>query len=83
MNKHSCTPGVNNSIAMCISSNPSCTYLPGDAASLVFELNIIPGADSVVQVSGLNFFEKAPPDIRGSAGPLVLTTILNFMEYAF
>jgi len=69
MNKHSCTPGVNNSIAMCISSNPSCTYLPGDAASLVFELNIIPGADSVVQISGLNFFEKAPPVYSWISGP--------------
>ena len=69
MNKHSCTPGVNNSIAMCISANTSCTYLPGDAASLVFELNIIPAADSVIQISGLNFFEKAPAMYSWISGP--------------
>src|SRR3990170_8937864 len=26
VNKHSCTPGVNGEIAMCISSNPACTF---------------------------------------------------------
>jgi hypothetical protein len=69
MNKHSCTPGVNNSIAMCISANASCTYLPGDAASLVFELNLTPAADSVIQITGLNFFEKAPATYSWISGP--------------
>lgn len=69
MNKHSCTQGVNNSIAMCISSNASCMYLPGDAASLIMELNIIPAEDSVIQISGLNFYERAPATYSWISGP--------------
>lgn len=59
-NKHSCTVGVNSSIAMCVSSHPSCEYEPGNSASVVFEANITPPLDSIVTISGLEFFQKGP-----------------------
>ncbi len=71
-NKHSCTPGVNESTAMCISSHPSCTYAPGHQASLVSEIEITPQQDSNVLVTGFTFYEKAPPTfswINGGTGP--------------
>lgn len=71
MQKHSCTPGVNNSVAMCISSLDSCSYLPGDDVSLVFEITVTPDPDTAVHVTGLSFFEKAPLNydwINGESG---------------
>lgn len=59
-NKHSCTPGVNESMAMCISSHPSCTFEVGHPSSLIIEVQINPQTDSVVMLTGLEFFEKAP-----------------------
>lgn len=59
-NKHSCTPGVDGSVAMCISSYNSCTYSPGQQSSLVIEVTIDPHSDSAVWLTGLEFFEKAP-----------------------
>lgn len=70
-NKHSCTAGVNNDVAMCISSYSSCTYEPGHLASLVTEIVINPLPDSVVMLTGLEFYEKAPPTyawIDGGSG---------------
>lgn len=67
--KHSCTPGVGNSIAMCISASPSCTYLPGNSAALLFDITITPASDSVVQLSGVEFFEKAPATYSWISGP--------------
>ena len=54
-NKHSCTSGANESTAMCISSYTSCTYVPGNQASLVAEIEITPQQDSIVIVTGFNF----------------------------
>lgn len=72
MNKHSCTPGVNGSVAMCVSSLDGCTYVAGDQASVVFELNVNPAPDTAVQVTGLSFFSQAPTTfnwINGGSGP--------------
>lgn len=71
MQKHSCTPGVNGSIAMCISSLDTCDYDAGNDASLVFEISISPDPDTSVRVTGLSFFEKAPIEfvwISGDSG---------------
>jgi len=72
MNKHSCTPGVNGSTAMCVSSFDGCTYVAGDQASVVFELVVTPAPDTAVQVTGLSFFSQAPANfnwINGPSGP--------------
>jgi len=71
-NKHSCTPGVDESVAMCISSYPLCSYEPGHPSSLIIEVQINPQPDSVVMLTGFDFFEKAPTNyswIDGGTGP--------------
>jgi len=71
-NKHSCTPGVGDSIAMCIVSYNSCTYSAGHQASLIIEVLITPHPDSTVMLIGLEFYEKAPANytwINGGSGP--------------
>jgi hypothetical protein len=70
--KHSCTPGVNNSVAMCISSLNSCEYLAGDTTSLLFTLTVTPDSDTAVQITGIQFYQQAPATynwISGSSGP--------------
>ncbi len=72
MNKHSCTPGVNGSIAMCVSSLNSCTYAAGHQASIVIEFTVHPQSDSLVKFTGLEFYEQAPTNynwISGDTGP--------------
>jgi hypothetical protein len=71
-NKHSCTPGINANEAMCISSYPLCTYDAGHSSSLIMEVQINPLPDSIVMLTGLEFFEKAPDTynwIDGPSGP--------------
>lgn len=68
-NKHSCTPGVNESVAMCISSHPSCAYEAGHQASLIIDAQINPHPDSLVMLTGLDFFEKAPAQYDWIDGP--------------
>ena len=70
--KHSCTPGINESIGMCVSAVHECEYLPGDPASVIIEFKIDPPADSIVRFTKLGFYEKAPPTynwINGPSGP--------------
>ncbi|HUR29887.1 MAG TPA: T9SS type A sorting domain-containing protein, partial [Saprospiraceae bacterium] len=71
-NKHSCTPGVNNTIAMCVSSYSSCTYSAGNSAAIVIDFHINPIEDSIFRLQGLQFYEKAPTTyswVNGDSGP--------------
>ncbi len=70
-NKHSCTQGVNNTIAMCVSSLDGCEYIAGHEASVLFTLTITPDPDTAVQITGLQFYSQAPATynwISGSSG---------------
>jgi hypothetical protein len=72
MNKHSCTPGINGSIAMCVSSYNSCIYSAGNQASVVIEFSVNPQQDSIFRFTGLEFYERAPVNyswIDGGSGP--------------
>jgi hypothetical protein len=68
-NKHSCTEGLNGTVAMCISALSTCTYLPGDDASAVFEVTFTPDQDSVIVFNKLEFYEKAPSTYSWIDGP--------------
>ncbi len=79
-NKHSCTNGVNNSIAMCISSLDGCTYDPGNQKSVVFEITVTPAPDTAAQLTGLTFFEQAPVMfnwLSGNSGPNNFPTLFG------
>jgi len=70
-NKHSCTPGANQSIAMCIDATPSCVFALDDPLSLKFEITIIPSVDTSVSISSIEFYERAPLEydwINGNSG---------------
>lgn len=81
MNKHSCTQGVNGTIAMCISAQDTCGYDAGNQASLAFEVTITPDADTAVQITGFTFYDKAPTEynwIDGPSGPNDYPTLFGF-----
>ena len=70
-NPHSCTPGVDGSKAMCVSSVNSCTYSPGNDRAVIFNVTLSPTGSSEAFISGLTFFEKAPTTydwIGGASG---------------
>jgi hypothetical protein len=72
VNKHSCTPGVEDSPGMCVVALPGCTYIAGHEASVVIEINVTPDPDTAVHLTGFSFYEKAPATyewISGSSGP--------------
>lgn len=68
-NKHSCTPGLNNTDAMCVGAYQSCTYTPGHSAAVLIDFSIDPVEDSIFRFSALEFYEKAPPTYSWISGP--------------
>lgn len=59
-NGHSCTSGLNNTNAMCVSANEDCMYPAGDEQSLRFDIQLNPIGNKFVRLSELNFYELAP-----------------------
>ena len=71
-NGHSCAPGINGSIAMCISSSESCGYIPGDEKSIRMNVIVDPGPDGLGSLSHISFSSMAPQIfeyIDGTTGP--------------
>ena len=71
-NKHSCTQGLNDTPAMCVSALSGCTWIPGHQASVIMEITITPEANGISEITGLQFHEKAPTSynwIDGDSGP--------------
>ncbi len=72
VNGHSCTPGVDDSEAMCISSVDECDFVPYHDKAIRFEVLVSPTTGEEASLSGLSFFEKAPETfdwIDGASGP--------------
>ena len=72
VNAHSCTPGVNAGIAMCIGSNPACTFTPNSDQALRMDILVTPGSGGSATFSELTFYEKGPAEfvwINGDSGP--------------
>ncbi|MBK9105238.1 MAG: T9SS type A sorting domain-containing protein [Saprospiraceae bacterium] len=80
VNKHSCTPGVNNTPGMCVGTLASCTYEPGHEASVIIEVNITPDPDTAVYLTGFSFFEKAPVSFNWISGPSGLNNYPKFFR---
>ena len=71
-NGHSCTPGVEESAAMCVSYYTGCNYEPDREEAVRFSLELAPKSGLPVRISSLSFFEKSPNMfewIGGSSGP--------------
>lgn len=72
MNKHSCTPGVNNSKAMCVSASPSCDTQAATVLPITFELKFSPIEGYKIRFNHLVFQQNSPLNynwIAGSNGP--------------
>jgi len=67
-NKHSCTPGPNGTLGMCIPSQDHCAPSKLDyKQALRFQISISPSQTG--QITGLRFYEQSPDTFRFNAGP--------------
>lgn len=69
VNWHSCTEGFDGQLAMCVSSDESCTYNAGDEKSVVIDVSVMPGSNGIGNLSGLSFYEAAPDTFDWFDGP--------------
>ena len=58
VNKHSCTPGVDGDLAMCISSLDFCQFIPDHEQALRFEFMVDPKGITKNYLSSLKFYEQ-------------------------
>ncbi len=72
VNKHSCTPGVDGSKAICVSSVDACEYIVADDKSINIDLSLTEGIIKPRALTNISFYEKAPlmfDWIDGASGP--------------
>ncbi len=70
-NIHSCTPGVNGTMAMCVSSVIGCAYVADSDKAVRFDVVLSPEVGTLASLGRLEFFEKAPITydwINGNSG---------------
>ena len=53
---------------MCIGSLDDCNYDPESDKRLIFELEVYPEVDSILHLTSLNFFERAPEEFQWEIG---------------
>ena len=68
VNIHSCTPGVDGSIAMCVSSVDDCSLDTESTKAVVFEITLSPNAGESMGITCFDFYEKSPPMFDWFAG---------------
>ncbi|HFA50199.1 MAG TPA: hypothetical protein ENJ95_14405, partial [Bacteroidetes bacterium] len=69
---HSCAPGMDGNVAMCVGTGAGCSFINNDQYALRFDVTVNPPAGGTASLSGLSFYEKAPAYynwIGGSSGP--------------
>ncbi len=66
---HSCTPGYENSIAMCVSGVDTCTYNPDSNEAIKIDLQVVPGPDGLGSIREIQFFQRAPEQFSIIEGP--------------
>ena len=72
VNVHSCTEGINGSVAMCVSSDIECEYTPSSDNAIKLDIEVVPAATGSTRLTELSFFEKAPEVfswLDGNSGP--------------
>ena len=72
-NVHSCAPGIDGGIAMCINSYAGCFFKTGQSEALKFDVQVTPdSATGIGRLSSLSFHELAPETftyVDGISGP--------------
>jgi len=72
VNFHSCTPGLNGTSAVCVSSADECGYVANSDKAVRFDVTIEPAANGTGTLSSISFYEAAPMNfvwINGTSGP--------------
>lgn len=69
VNFHSCTPGVNGTPAVCISSDDACQFNPSNEKALRMDIVVSPGANGSATLSNISFYERAPEEFVFLDGP--------------
>jgi len=69
MNKHSCTPGFNNSKAMCVSASASCDFESATVTPVVINFTVIPETGRKIQFNHLIFQQMSPLNYNWISGP--------------
>ena len=70
-NMHSCTPGIDDGIAMCVGIDLGCDYDAGSDKSIRFDITLEPSENMTATLTELRFFENAPESfdwINGGEG---------------
>ena len=60
VNKHSCTPGVADSQAMCVEADQSCDYTADSDRAIRFEVMVEASSDRPSGISRIEFYQQAP-----------------------
>jgi hypothetical protein len=71
VNAHSCTPGINGEITMCVSSLDNCVYQNGNEAAVLIDLIFMPSEGFEIHFTDFEFYENAPDTfnwINGDSG---------------
>ncbi len=58
-NLHSCTPGIDDTAGICVSSETSCSFRRDSDLAIRFDVEVVPGVEPA-QLHTLTFYEKAP-----------------------
>ena len=65
---HSCSPGYDGNVAMCVGTRSACDFLDDNEYALRFDVTVTPVSGGTASLSGLSFFEKAPEEYSWIAG---------------
>lgn len=71
-NPHSCTVGVDGSVAMCVNAYAGCYFQPDIQQAIRFDITVNPDPTGQGRLSGLEFYELAPEEfsyLNGISGP--------------
>jgi len=60
VNSHSCTPGLNDTRALCVSSELSCNFVEDSDLAFRFDITVAPDAGETLSLGGIRFYQQAP-----------------------
>lgn len=70
VNRHSCTPGVEEgTVAMCVSALDTCGYFEDSERAIRFNIEVDPIDTDLANIGGLSFYEQSPDEFVWLNGP--------------
>ncbi len=68
VNIHSCTPGIDGSVAMCVGSLDECIYSPDNDKAVRLRISFSPYPGETISFGCLSFYEKSPDNFEWIGG---------------